>query len=290
MRFYEFRQRLTGAVVTSEIVLMIASLILTVPLDTACAQQTDEQAETKSTEGLPSGEEVMKQHMAKTGGKDAYDKIQNRFAEGTLEIVGQGVSIDMKTWSARPNKVLVKIDSELTGKIEKGCDGKVIWENTLVGGPVIHEGDQRANGLRDSTFERFVYWDTIYDTAECVGEKKIGDRDCYEVVLTPPAKEDGSENQGSKIAGGSPMRVFIDKEDYLIRKIHAVIISEAGKIEVEAYPEDYRKVDDIMLSHKIKMNLLGQNRLVTVNNVKHNIKLPDNHFDLPDEVKELVEK
>lgn len=180
----------------------------------------------------------------------------------------------------------VKIESELTGKIEKGCDGEVVWENSLVSGPVVQEGEQRANGLRDSTFERFIYWDTIYDSAECLGIKKVGDLECYEIVLSPLTKQGDSEDSIS--TDGSPIRLFIDTNDHLIRKFETVIVTEAGKIKVEAFPEDYRQVDGIKMAHKVRMNLLGQKRLITLKDVKHNVDLTDSVFALPDEVQELL--
>lgn len=267
---------------TVKFALIIASLMLFSPAQRQVLAQQVQVDESKSatTQDLPSGEEVMAKHIAHTGGQAAYDKIKNRVAESTLEIVGQGVSLNLITYAAKPNKVLIKIESELTGKIEKGCDGKVVWENTLVGGPVIHDGAQRASGLRDSTFERFVYWKSIFESAECKSITKVGDADCYEVVLTTKKSEDGDP---------SSMRLFVDVTDYLIRKIETVVESEVGKIEVIAHLEDYRKVDDLLISHKMNMNILGQNREVTITSLKHNVDLPENQFDLPAEVQALLQ-
>ncbi len=280
MNFSILRQQVNKAVVTIEFVLIIGTLILAAPH--LQAQETETKpTESKTTQDLPSGEDVMAKHIAKTGGQQAYDKIKNRVSESTMEIVGQNVSLDITTYAARPNKTLVKIDSELTGKIEKGSDGKVIWENSLISGPVIHEGVQRSMGLRDSTFERFVHWKTIYDSAECVGVKMVGDSECYEVLLQPKKFDPADEDE-------SPVHLFLDTSSYLIHKLQTVIDSEVGKIDVVAYPEDYRTVDGIMISHKVRMELLGQKREVIVKSTKHNVKLPENFFDLPDEVRKLV--
>ena len=265
---------------------MLASLVL-VPTGQRHVQAQESENVTavtsSATQDLPTGEEVMAKHVAKTGGQDAYDKLQNRVSESTLEIVGQGVSLDITTYAARPNRSLVKIDSKLTGKIEKGCDGEVVWENSLVSGPVIADGVQRSRGLRDSTFERFVYWQTIYDSAECASVAKIGEAECYEIVLTPKKTD-------NEVGDANPMRLFIDRSTYLIQKIETVVETDAGKIPVVAYPEDYREVDGVMIAHKLRMELLGQKREVTVNSVKHNVDMPANRFDLPDEVKQLIEE
>jgi hypothetical protein len=286
MKHSQQLQHCGSGVVVMEFMLIIASFLWIGPLcQRIQAQETKNASEVTATatQDLPSGEEVLKRHITNTGGQDAYDKIENRVSESTLEIVGQGVSVDIKTYAARPNKTLVKVDSQLTGKIEKGCDGEVVWENSLVSGPVIRDGAQRSNGLRDSTFERFVYWKKIYDSAECASVTNVGDSDCYEIVLTPK-KMNGSNGDEH------PMRLFIDASTYLIRKIETVVESEAGEIAVVAFPEDYRQVDGIMIAHKMRMQLLGQKRVFTVNTVKHNVDLPKNLFDLPEEVKKLVKE
>ena len=138
-----------------------------------------------STQERPSGEEVMASHIKMTGGLAAYEALKNRVSESRLNIAGTGITLDIKTYAAKPNKLLIHFNSEVTGKIEKGCTGKEFWENSLTGGPVVHVGQQKAMGLRESIFERFVYWQKLFESAECVGLATVGDTECYEVVLTP---------------------------------------------------------------------------------------------------------
>jgi outer membrane lipoprotein-sorting protein len=258
----------------------LLTLLVVLP-SLACAQETG--AEPAKLQELPAGREVMAKHIQMTGGKQAYDKIQNRVTESTLNIVGQGISLDVTTYAARPNKIFISLDSKVTGKIEKGTDGSVFWENTLTQGPRIYEGAELETSLRDSTFERFASWEAIYESAECVSRSKVGERECYEVVLTPK-KRPGAE----ELDVYQPTTIFVDTKDYLIRKIQTVLKLDAGEIAVTAYPEDYKVVDGIMMAHKTVMELLGQKREVVINSVKHNIDMPKDRFDLPDEIKKLV--
>jgi hypothetical protein len=263
-------------IATSSILIGLSSSIC--PLT---AQKTDDLK--KQTQKLPAGKEILANYIKMSGGQEAYDKIKNRVSDSTLEIVGQGISIDIKTYAAKPNKVYVLIDSKITGKVEKGSNGKVFWENTLTGGPVVHDGVQREIGLRDSAFERFVYWDKIYESAKSISESKVGDFECYEVVLTPK-KTRGAE----ELDAYQPTTLHFDKKNYLIRKIESELAIEAGKIKVVAYPEDYKTVDGIKFAHQLKMEMLGQKRVITVKKLEHNVKLPDDQFALPDEVKKLL--
>jgi len=279
MKTNQLRQKLEFASLLFAVAAV--TVVWTCENSTAQAQETKtEQPKPASAQDLPSGEEVMASHIKMTGGLDAYEKIKNRVSDSTLEIVGAGITLDIKTYAARPNKLLMNLDSKVTGKIEKGCTGKEFWENTLTGGPVVHEGQEKAMGLRESTFERFVYWQKLYESAKCVGLTKVDDAECYEVVLTPKKMDDSDKSK--------PMSLFLDKKDYLIKKIETVLESEAGSIPVTAYPGDYKKVDGIMMAHKVRIEMLGQKRVATVKSVEHNVDLPEDQFDPPADVKKLI--
>jgi hypothetical protein len=63
-----------------------------------------------------------------------------------------------------------------------------------------------------------------------------------------------------------------------------------GDIPVETIVSDYKKVDGISLPFKSVQKALGSEFTVTLEKVEHNAKLPDNRFDLPDDIKQLIKK
>ena len=90
------------------------------------------------------------------------------------------------------------IESNLTGKIEKGCTGDIVWDNSLTAGPVVREGAEKRMMIRDSTFERFVHWRSVFESAECVSTTIVGENDCFEVVLTPPKVDQDDRGQSDQ--------------------------------------------------------------------------------------------
>ena len=115
-----------------------------------------------------------------------------------------------------------------------------------------------------------------YPKVEALGEETINDRPCYKVVLTP--------------AEGRPQTLFIDKESYLVVKLNMEIESPMGVIPTESYSADYREVDGLLLAHKATVNVAGQERTTTMSSIEHNVDLPADLFDLPDEIRALVNK
>ncbi|MGI9519605.1 MAG: outer membrane lipoprotein-sorting protein [Pirellulaceae bacterium] len=233
---------------------------------------------------LPTGVAVMNNYIEASGGQQAFDAIKNRYSESTLELVAQGITLDIQTWAARPNSLYFLMESDIVGKVEKGCDGEVFWESSLMSGPVVHDGVQHIVGVRDSTFERFAHWSDIYESAECIGTAEVGDHNCLEVVLTPKRMEEFDDEDAYQ-----PIHLFIDDSDWLIRKMHSVIKSEAGSIEVQAFADDYREVDGILFAHQLKMNMLGQTRIVTTTKLEHNIDMPEDRFALPEDIQKLID-
>jgi len=226
-----------------------------------------------AAEKAPTGAEIIDRYIESSGGLKAYDAIENRKATASLSIPLQGMTFNVTIWSARPNAAYTLIESDMLGRIEKGVSGDVVWEKSIMTGPVIKEGSERETTLREAVFEKFVYWRDHFDTAEFEGEEMVGSIDCWKVLLTPKA--------------GDPLTIFFEKESGLIKRVDTVVEMEMGRIPVEAHLSDYREQDGIMISFKTVIKVLGQERIFTTTSVEHNIEMPEGIFDLPEEIKAL---
>ncbi len=235
---------------------------------------------------LPSGESILAKYIEATGGQAAYDKIENRIIKANMEIVNAGIEFSMTIYAAKPNKVLVDIESDSLGKIQQGCTGKVVWSNSDMQGPVVEEGAALENRLRDSLFDRTVYWKKAYESAKCVALETVDGKECYKVVLTPKP----FENKDVADDEPSSLTVYFDKNTYLPIKIESNVVTEAGAMDLTAYLSDYKTVDGIKICHNMKTELAGQTRVMTVQSVEQNVKLDANQFDPPAEIQALIKK
>ena len=81
------------------------------------------------------------------------------------------------------------------------------------------------------------------------------------------------------------------KELNLIVKTEMTLTLPQGVIPFEVYPGDYKKVDGILLPHKVRQVIAGlQELLVVVESIEHNVTMPEGIFQLPEEVQALIEK
>jgi hypothetical protein len=193
-----------------------------------------------------------------------------------MEFVGQGIELPIVVYQARPNRSYTLVDSEVVGRVEKGTDGETVWEVSVINGPQIKEGEERAVTLRSSWFDGAVNWRPAFDKAEHAGMEEIDGRSCHKIVMTPKQ--------------GQPETRYYDAETNLLVKVEMTLELPVGTIPLENHLSDYRQVDGILLPFEVRVFVIGQERRMTVESVEHNVELPEDRFDLPTEIQDLPAK
>jgi zinc protease len=246
---------------------MFSILVLVLPASRPFAQ---------TTAGLPSGEKIMDTYVEATGGIKAYDKLTSVVTTLTMDIPAFGVKLDITFYSARPDRFYSKLASPAIGSQERGTDGTVCWDKSTMTGTRILEGDELAQCRREATFEKYAYWRTAFDKAECTGLDTVDGSPCYRVVLTDK--------------NGKTQTLSFDRKTNLLVKSAGVVSSPQGNIPVEALVSDYRKIGEVLVPFKSVANVGGQKRIMTTTNVEFNVAIPDSIFAMPADVRELLEK
>lgn len=229
-----------------------------------------------AAEDPPTAAKVLDRFVEATGGADVYAALENRVIHGHLEITAQGLVLALEIYHARPDKTFTVAESDALGRIESGIAGDVVWENSLIAGPRLKEGDERAVGLRAGVFDGAVRWRELFTEVALEGVVEVDGRPCDAVVL--------------KSADGPAEKRFFDRETGLLAKIEITLELPAGTIPMEIYPGDYREVDGVLLAHRTRIVVLGQERLMTYDSIEHNVDLPDDRFELPETIAALVAK
>ncbi len=227
-------------------------------------------------ESLPKAEKVLDKFVKASGGKAAFDKLENRVVKGSFSIPAMGISAPLTVYSARPNKSYTVIESEALGKIEQGTDGEVVWEMSTMSGPVVKEGDERAELLKMSTFDRVVHWRDNFENVETVGTEEVDGQPCYSVRQTPKF--------------GNEEVYCYDAVTYLPTKIEMTVMTQMGDFPMVMLPSDYRKVDGVLIAHKATIEVMQQERIITTESVEHNVDLPADRFALPEQIASMTAK
>lgn len=226
---------------------------------------------------LPKAEVILDRAVEVTGGVDSYAEIHNRVIKGTIDFVGLGgITGPITIYAAKPNKARTVIQIEALGRMEDGNDGKIAWELTAMGGPRVKGDEESAVSVRLTTLDAAVEWQQLYKKVECVGVEIVYDKPCYKVVATPH--------------DGDPETQYFDKKSGLPLRADVAIPHPMGLLPSQMYASDYKKVDGILLPHTIRQIIAGQEHLIKVNTIEHNVQIPSDWFDLPPEVQALVDR
>ncbi|MHC4416913.1 MAG: LolA-like protein [Planctomycetota bacterium] len=229
-----------------------------------------------STEiALPAADVILDGYIEATGGKAAHGKVINRVTKASMDIAAQGITLDLTSYSARPNRKYSLIESDVFGKIEKGTDGTTVWEISAMMGPQIKEGQEKTDFLREAMFDRMIMWRDVYKKAECVGIETVSDKPAYKVVLTPE--------------GGKPQTLYFDQASKLLVKLDITAETSMGVFPAETFFEDYREVGGILHPFRTRIVTMGQERVLTIDSIEQNVDLPSDRFDLPEEIRALLE-
>ncbi|MHC5109288.1 MAG: LolA-like protein [Planctomycetota bacterium] len=221
-------------------------------------------------------DKILDRFIEVTGGKDAYASLENRVTKMTIEPVGTGLKMNVTNYAARPDKTFSVIEAEAMGQILKGTNGDLVWESSLMSGPVLKTGTERELVLRGSVFDKHVRWRKIYRHAEFLGLVDVEGKPAYKIELTP--------HQGSADIA------YFDKKSGLQVKVDITLVLPMGTIPIEIFLSDYKEVDGVLYPHKARRFAAGQEMLIVTESVKHNVDLPADQFKLPDDVQALADK
>lgn len=233
-------------------------------------------ARTSVAEEKPTAASILDKQIEALGGRDAMAKIENRVMEGEIKIPAMGMTGQIKNYQDSKSNMRVKVELPGIGVEESGFDGKVAWDNSMMTGTRIKEGEELASVKRDSKLFPDLHWKELYKNAELVGSETIGEHDCWKIELTPEV--------------GSKRVLWIDKKEHLTRRVKSTEASAMGKIDAEATMSDYREVDGLKYPFVITQVIGGGMQTITfeVKSVKHNQKLPSDTFATPEAVKAML--
>jgi hypothetical protein len=224
----------------------------------------------------PTAEAIMDKSVEATGGRAAWDKLKTEVAKGSLELTAMGMKGDLTMYKAAPDKSYTVIDFPGFGKAEEGSNGQVAWASNAMQGARIKEGDERAMALRNASLQGDAHWRDFYKKAELAGTEDVDGKPCYKVILTP--------NEGSQETR------YYDKSSGLLVKALVPLVTQEGPVTAEARLADYRDEGGLLLPHTITQKLPNTDIIIKIDSFKHGETIPDNRFDLPDDVKALVNK
>lgn len=224
---------------------------------------------------LPSGEDLLRTFIERSGGEAAYARVKSVEMTGTVEIAGRNIGGKVSMVEAG-KKTWTSMELPGIGTIEIGFDGTTAWENSALQGPRIIEGDEKAAMERSSSLSLVTSWNDEYKTVRTTGEEIVDGKPAWKVEMKPKV--------------GNPENFYFDKDSGLLVKMGTVLSSPLGEIPTDMLLSDYRTVDGIRTPFIMMQSAMGQSIVMKFDKVVYNAPVPAGRFDPPDAVKALLAK
>jgi hypothetical protein len=226
---------------------------------------------------LKTGEAVLDNYVEATGGTAAYSKLHNMMMKGSMAMPAMGIKGAVTIYSSQPNKSSLTTELPGVGKITEGTDGTHAWTYSAMQGPQLKKGDELAESLRESVFNKELSWRTIYSSAALNGVEDVNGKPAYKVTLTPK--------------NGAPETQYYDKATGLMVRHQSVRKTAFGEIPVDVSVGGYStECDGLKLPHSVTQSVAGQKIDLTIDSVECNSQLPADAFQPPAEVQALIDK
>jgi hypothetical protein len=225
-------------------------------------------------EALPAAATILDRFVEVTGGKAVYEKRKTEIETSQLEFTALGLKGVLTAYSAEPGQHYSRLDLEGVGKVEMGVSGGVAWENNSISGPRVKTGEEKLQAQRDARINAPYHWREIYSKAETTGAEIVEGEDCYKVLLTP--------------AEGNPVTMYFGKKSGLLKKNTVVATSPSGDIPAETIVSAYREFGGMLVPSKMTEKAVGQEFTITLDDMQVNRAIPPERFELPAEIKALL--
>ena len=220
-------------------------------------------------EKLPTPEEIIAKNIEAMGGKEALKKIKNKKIVKYVKHVSADIGFKYTEYKERPDKYYA-LRETTTETIRYGSNGKIAWTIDHRGARLF-EGDELSMRLFGAKFDQPY---VPYKSMKTEGIEQINGKDCYKVVKTP-------DNGTEKI-------VYYDKKSFMIVK---TTINMQGNNKIENYNEEYKEIKGILFPYKVVSFINGKKlEEMTQEEIELNIEMPESIFDIPEEIKAIMNK
>jgi len=230
---------------------------------------------TVEAQALPAAAAVLDRYIDVTGGKAAYESHRNEVLTGVVEFPAQGLKGKLTRYLA-PNREYSVMEIDAIGTIEAGISRGIAWENSVLLGSRIKQGDEKDQAIREAAFNAPLHWRQLYTKATVARIIAIEGDECYEIVLTPST--------------GQPEHQFYSRKTGLLVRTTTVAASQMGDVEVQVDLADYKSFGGVLMPTRSQQRAGSQELSITVSQVRVNEPLPEDRFNLPTEVAALLAK
>ena len=230
-----------------------------------------------SAQAAPSAADVLAKYVAAIGGTDAIMKITSLKQTSTMQVPAVGLTGDVESYQAAPNKMATKSTIPGVGEMRQGTDGVVAWDSNPMQGPRLLSDKELAQTLEGADFYgNLLYPVDRFSKLENLGVADFNGEKSYKIKLV--RKDSGRE-----------LTHYFSVATGLIVGAETVQESQMGPMQVSSTLSAYKAFGGVKFPTRTEVTIGANKLIMTITNVVIN-GAPATAFDIPDAVKPLIKK
>jgi hypothetical protein len=222
---------------------------------------------------LPEALSVLERHEKAIGGREAVRRLSSVYAKGTMSMPSVGLSGPIELFTARPNKMVMKITLPGVGDVAQGYDGKHGWNVDPMTGPMLIDGKQLEERRFDSEFPSERKFQERYSSMKTIERTEFDGRQCYKLQLV--RKTGGEDIEFYDVATGLKAGSILTRESHM------------GAMTATMVETDYRKFGDLLQATTIRNQVGPIQQLITITTIEYDA-VPASAFEMPASIKALI--
>ena len=223
---------------------------------------------------LPAPRTLIDAHVAAVGGAEAYAKSKDGTAKVQMEIVENGMKLEMTRYGRGIDRASVMVIPG-AGDFRSGYSGGVAWSMDPMNGPRLLEGKEREQVVEQSDSLITVRDASVIASAKTTALSESEGRPCYRVEIKWVSGRETADCYGT--------------EDGLLLSTELVIASLMGDMKQISHMSDYKSFGAVKAAAKIKSKVAGMTQLITIQSVDPAAPAAE-VFALPVAIEALVKK
>lgn len=223
---------------------------------------------------LPAPRTLIDAHVAAVGGAEAYAKSKDGTAKVQMEIVENGMKLEMTLYGRGIDRASVMVIPG-AGDFRSGYSGGVAWSMDPMNGPRLLEGKEREQVVEQSDSLITVRDASVIASAKTTALSESEGRPCYRVEIKWVSGRETADCYGT--------------EDGLLLSTELVIASLMGDMKQISHMSDYKSFGAVKAAAKIKSKVAGMTQLITIQSVDPAAPAAE-VFVLPVAIEALVKK
>jgi zinc protease len=222
---------------------------------------------------LPAARDLIARHVKAIGGAAAFRKVQSIRAVGTFEMASQGITGSLEMLSARPDRMLLRVDVASVGHIETGYDGKVGWSVDPLSGPALLSGRQLSELADDAWFDDALHGPDHVQELTTVERTDFDKRPAYKVHVV--------------YKSGNEQFEYFDAQTGLEIGSESQRDTPMGVVPTSTVLRDYQKFGPLMQPTTLVQRTMGIEQVFHLTSFEYD-KVPSNAFAMPPSIKALI--